>query len=332
MKIKKNILTALLVISLLTTIIFGVNAAEVTTLRFTSGGLGGSWYQIAAGIMALVGEKDPTIKLDVVPGAGLENAPRVGSKEADMAMSNAPIDKWAFDGTTPFTEAYPDLRGGLKGLGFSVSQFLVTQDTGLKTIDEFINQKYPLNLLVEPIGSADPLMLFKILGFYGIDDYTAIEKWGGSVKFMGYEDQIVYMKDRHANASYASVAAPSAAVEEMIFAKLDLRLLKLSDELVNFLVEKSGCSEKVISKDTYEFMEEDLKTAAIECSIIFNKDVPEDVVYSIIKTLCENKERVESLSPSLVNRFNPGPDSFANLGIPLHPGAEKYYKEVGWIK
>ena len=327
---KKNILIVLLVVSLLATIVFGVSA-ETTTLRFAAGGMGGDWYIIAAGLMQLVSEKDNTIKLDVVPGAGLENDARVGVKEVDMAISNPPNDKSAFDGTDPFTEAYPDIRGGYKGFGADALQFLVTKDTGLETVDDLINQKYPLNLVVEPLGSTDPLFLSRILGFYGVD-FATIEKWGGSVKFMGYDDQIVYMKDKHANAVFQNVSAPAPAIQEMAFSKVDLRLLKFSDELRKFMTEKYTLSDFVITKGTYEFQEEDAPNSVVETSLIFNKDVPEDVVYRIVKIICENAERVRSISPNLTTVFNPSQASCTGLGVPLHPGAEKYYKEVGWIK
>ena len=326
---KKNILIVLLVVSLLSTIVFGVSA-ETTTLRFAAGGLAGDWYMIAAGLMQLVSEKDNTIKLDVVPGAGLENPARVGAKEVDMALSATSNDKSAFDGTDPFTEAYSDIRGGTKGFGASVCQFLVTKDTGLETVDDLINQKYPLNLVVEPLGSSDPLSLSRILGFYGVD-FATIEKWGGSVKFMGYDDEIVYMKDKHANAVFQGTAVPSPPIQEMAYSKVDLRLLNFSDELRKFMTEKYAFSEFVIDKGIYEFMDEDIKSSAIEVTIIFNKDVPEDVVYRIVKIIYENAERVKTLSPSL-KLFNPGQATCTGLGVPLHPGAEKYYKEAGWIK
>src|SRR5680860_135090 len=109
---KKNFLIVLLVVSLLSTIVFGVGAAEATNLRFAAGGMGGGWYMMAAGLMQLVQEKDDTLKLDVVPGSGGTNAARVGVGEVDMAISFVSTDKSAFDGTAPFTEAYPDIRGG----------------------------------------------------------------------------------------------------------------------------------------------------------------------------------------------------------------------------
>ena len=327
---KRNILIGLLVVSLLSTIVFGVGAAEVTNLRFASGGLGGGWYMEAAGLMQLIQDKDNTIKIDVVPGDGLGNCARTGTGEVDMATFMTGLVKSAFEGIEPFTEAYPDIRGGFLGFGTVAWGFLVNKDTGLETIDDLINQKYPIDLVVEPLGSTDPLFLSRILEFYGVD-FDTIVKWGGSVKFMEYDDQTVYMKDKHANAAFQNVYS-SPTIQEMAFSKVSLKMLKFSDELRKFLKEKYGAAEIVIAKGTYSFLEEDVSNCGIEMGVIFNKDVPEDVVYRIVKIICENAERVRTIYPVYTALFNPTQAICTDLGVPLHPGAEKYYKEVGWIK
>ena len=326
---KKSILIGLLVVSLLSIIVFGVCAAETTILRFATGGISGGWYATAAGLMQLVSEKDPTIKLDVVPGDSLGNCARTGTQDVDMAMTITTLNKSAFDGTDPFTEAYPDIRGGFTGLGINVCTLFVTKDTGLESVDDLINQKYPIDLVIEPLGSSCPLFLSRMLEFYEVD-YATIEKWGGSVKFMGYDDQIVYMKDKHANAVFPT-SYPASPIQEMIYSKVDLILLKFSAELRKYMEEKYAFNDFVIPKDIYGIQEEDITALGTGVCIIFNKNVPEDVVYRIIKIMCENVEEVRSLAPALAN-FSPSVASATNLGAPLHPGAEKYYKEVGWIK
>ena len=327
---KRNLLIGLLVVSLLSTIVFGVGAAETATLRFAAGGMGGGWYTIAAGLMQLVSEKDPTIKIDVVPGAGMGNCSRVGIGEVDMALSQTAMNKLAFDGVEPYTEPYPDIRGGYKGFGAGACTFFVTKDTGLESFDDLINQKYPIDLVIEGGGSAVPIFYSRILEFYGVD-FATIEEWGGSVKFVGYDDQIAYMKDRHANA-IVKTTFPDPSIQEIAFSKIDLRMLKYSDELRKYMTDKYSFRDCVVPKDSYDFLEEDIIVPATDTCLIFNKNAPEDVVYRFIKIICENAERVKSISPLLADNFNPSQLGAIGIGVPLHPGAEKYYKEIGWIK
>ena len=325
---KKYILTGLVVTSLLVTMVFNVFAAEITTVRVAAGGLQGQWFATSTALAEIVSKEDPTIKIDVVPGAGLSNPARVGAGEIEMSMSFPPFTNTAFNGTPPFDSAFPDIRGGIKGFGPSLLQFVVTEETGLETLDDLINQKFPINLVVERKGTTDEYSLAKVLEFYGID-YSTIEKWGGSVKFVGYGDQVILIKDKHANGVFQNIAAPSPTVIEIATSR-KIKVLKLSDELVKFMNEKYSYSIGVIPKGSYDIVEEDLKSPASIASWIINKNVPEDVVYRITKIICENAEKVKNIHPSTVS-FDPAQAGF-DLGAPLHPGAERYYKEAGYIK
>lgn len=325
---KKYILTGLVVISLLVTLVFNVFAAEITTVRVAAGGLQGQWFATSVALAEIVAKEDPTIKIDVVPGAGLSNPARVGAGEIEMSMSFPPFTNTAFNGTPPFDSAFPDIRGGIKGFGPSLLQFIVTADTGLETLDDLIEQKYPIDLVVERKGTTDEYSLTKVLEFYEID-YDTIKEWGGSLKHVGYGDQVILIKDGHANGVFQNIAAPSPSVIEMATSK-NLKVLKFSDELVKFMNEKYSYSIGVIPKGTYDVVEEDLKSPASIGSWIINKNVPEDVVYRITKIICENAEKVRKIHPSTVS-FDPTQAGF-DLGAPLHPGAERYYKEAGYIK
>jgi len=325
---RKYGLTGLLIISFLVLMVFNVFAAETTTVRVAAGGLQGQWFATSTALAEIVNKEDPSIKIDVVPGGGLSNPARVGAGEIEIAMSFPPFTNAAFNGTPPFDSAFPNIRGGVKGFGIALMQFIVTTDTGLETLDDLIGQKYPIDLVVERKGTADEDYCVRVLDFYEVD-YDTIREWGGSVKHVGYGDQVIMIKDGHANAVFQNIAAPSASVIEMSTSK-ELTVLKFSDEFLKFMNEKYSYSITMIPKGTYGVVEEDLKSPTSINSWIFNKNVSEDVVYRIAKIICEHSEEVQKIHPSTVS-FDP---IFAGIdtGAPLHPGAERYYKEAGYIK
>lgn len=61
-----------------------------------------------------------------------------------------------------------------------------------------------------------------------------------------------------------------------------------------------------------------------------NKDVPDEVVYTILKIFDENIEQVYQIDRT--NRYFIPEDGWKNVAVPLHPGAEKYYKEAGYME
>jgi len=64
--------------------------------------------------------------------------------------------------------------------------------------------------------------------------------------------------------------------------------------------------------------------------LIVNKDVSDNVAYTIIKIICENTDELYSINPANKN-FKPE-TGWKNVALPLHPGAEQYYKDAGYMK
>jgi len=325
---KKTILINLLLIITLLTSNVSILAADKVILRAAGGGLQGQWFATTAALAEIVASEDASIQIDVVPGAGLSNPARVGAGEIEIAMSFPPFTNKAFNGDVPFEAAYSDIRGGIKGFGPSLCHFVVTADTGLKTLAELIEKQYPIDLVTERKGTVDEYSCAQLLEAYGID-YSTIEEWGGSVRFMGYGDQVTMFKDGHANAIFQNIAPPSPTLIE-IGASKNFTVLKLSNESVTYMNEKYAYSIGTIPAGTYGVVEEDLKSPASIGSWIINKNVPEDVVYRITKIICENADKVRQIHDSTVS-FDPT-QAGLDLGAPLHPGAEKYYKEAAYIK
>jgi TRAP transporter TAXI family solute receptor len=111
-----------------------------------------------------------------------------------------------------------------------------------------------------------------------------------------------------------------------------LRLLNFSPGLLEYLA-KFGLGSGKIPKGTYPKAanaDEEVTTAVGGSVIVANKDVPDDVAYALAKAINENVDRFRRIHSSLQPyeaKFGP-----TQTAIPLHPGAEKYYKEKGLVK
>ncbi len=90
-------------------------------------------------------------------------------------------------------------------------------------------------------------------------------------------------------------------------------------------------SRGVIPRSVYpDMMDQDVMTPVMGTVIICHKSVPEEVVYAITKALCENKDRLPEIHKSM-KVFDPE-TAWKGSAAPLHPGAERYYKEQGYMK
>ena len=76
--------------------------------------------------------------------------------------------------------------------------------------------------------------------------------------------------------------------------------------------------------------EEDIRTFGVGATFVSSMDVPEEVVYVIVKAVFDNFDQFTKLHPAFAN-LTPEQMIRDSLSAPLHPGAEKYYKEQGWM-
>ena len=141
-------------------------AADPVRLTWTAGGTGGGWYVLAAGIAKIIKEKAPNIEISVIPGAGTQNQPIVGSNKVELGFGMPPFVVAALKGTDPYKEKYPDIR--TIGGQFSVNyvHFLAAEDTGVKTIRGIF--EYPKPIRVSPMkkGSSGEFTFRKVMEDY----------------------------------------------------------------------------------------------------------------------------------------------------------------------
>jgi len=99
------------------------------------------------------------------------------------------------------------------------------------------------------------------------------------------------------------------------------------DMLDKFLQQYPMYSKYVIKANTYPFQKEDVLTIVTSTDIICHKDVPEEAVYRLTKTIYENHAHLVGVHQSC--EYMTVQNSLNDLTIPLHPGAARYYQEIG---
>ncbi len=310
---------------------------QPTTLTWVAGGVGGGWYVQAGGIARLIAEKEPKITIKVVPGGGVVNPVRVSTHKDDLGWGITFVDKMAFKGLAPIYEKEnPDVRslGGIFGI-YHI-HFLAAADQGMTTVAELaemVKAGKSVKVAAPMKGTSDLPLVENIFKFYGIS-LDAIEKAGGKVFHAVYADMVNLYKDKHVDFVFTHLGLPGAAVTEMTVSR-DSSLLTVSDDCVAQMNESLGTltgdsGRAMIPKDTYKGQIADVTAIASAGEFIVNKDVSDLVAYTIIKLICDNIEEVHTINPANKN-FVPE-SGWKNVAVPLHPGAEKFYKEAGYMQ
>ncbi|MBC7331237.1 MAG: TAXI family TRAP transporter solute-binding subunit [Synergistetes bacterium] len=307
------------------------------TLTWVAGGVGGGWYTQAGALASLINQKEPKITIKVVPGGGVVNPMRVSSGEADLGWGITFVDKMAYKGLQPlYKKAFPNVRAIGGYFGYYHIHFIAAAETGIKTVKELadmVKAGKPIRIAIPMKGTSDLPLAERILAFYGIS-LEDIKKAGGEYFHAVYADMVSNYKDRHVDFVITHLSLPAAAVTEM-FVSRDSVLLAVSDECIDTISKELGTVPRetglcVIPAGTYKGQNEDVPAVATAGELLVNANVPEDVVYTITKILCENIEEVYAAHPA--NKTFDPKTGWKNIAVPLHPGAEKYYKEKGYMK
>jgi TRAP transporter TAXI family solute receptor len=306
--------------------------AQQKNLTWTAGQVGGGWYSQAGGFVELIKSKDASFNIKVVPGAGIQNMSKLQQGETEIAWGLPPFIAASYNGQDPYKDKHPDMRVVMNGLGYVHIQVGVPveyQANTLKDVFEIAKTK-PIAIGTTPPGGSDEWVMRKIFEFYKTS-YADVRARGGKVILVSYSDLTTQYRDRNMDVFFANLAVPGAALQEASLAR-KMKILPLDDDCIKFL-EGHGLSRGVIPRGSYKDVvnnDKDIPTIAMANTIVANQKVPADIVYQFTKVLLADVNAVRKVHPAFKD-FDPK-DAVRLANVPLHPGAEKAYKEAGLLK
>ncbi|RYH08031.1 TAXI family TRAP transporter solute-binding subunit [Tropicimonas sp. IMCC6043] len=292
---------------------------------------GSSWYVFAATLEQMIEPILGNNSVEVIArGGGVANPMVVQGGKAEIALSNVATAVWAANGGDAYQGmAAPDIRalvGGLNDVYVGViarNGFL--EKRGTTDLKEILQSDEPVRVLMKPVGSsAVPAaeMIFEALG----TSADEIKSNGGDIIQVGtgqIPDQI-----RNGNADlYVDTMIKGHPTITEVALTADVSFLDLPQEVQDLLAENG------LKIGTYGPWFKGQESATIGANLgtvlIANAGLDEETAYQITKTIIENADELKA-SHGAWSNFDPAqamkPE---NTGIPLHPGAERYYKEAG---
>jgi TRAP transporter TAXI family solute receptor len=309
------------------------------TLTWTAGPVGGGWHDISTGLAKLLRD-EADLDVKVIPGGGALNPVRVDRGDAKIGMGMPPLLAAAVRGEDPYRgKTMANLRALAGNMSVNSFHFYVAADSPFArmTLDEIFRGRKPIRLAIPRPGTSDVWILDKIMEFYGLCEpgktrecYRSWEAAGATFSRSSYAEQAVALKYRRVDGGLAMLAPPAAAVAEISQNRV-LKLLACPPPLLEHLA-TLGLSQAVIAPGTYPNManaDETVRSAAMGTTIIVAAAMADDVAYTVTKTINNNADRVRKLHASLAD-YEPS-KGWLHLGLALHPGAERYYREKGWL-
>jgi TRAP transporter TAXI family solute receptor len=206
---------------------------------------------------------------------------------------------------------------------------MATKKLGISSVREIRDKKLPVRVYTQPVGALGEFAGRQLLRAAGLG-YNEIRGFGGSTQHVGYNVIIDAFKDGRADILFAVVTPKHPSVSEIV-SSVDVEFLGLDPETTKALL-PLGYTAATMPPDTFKGQSKAVTTVGFPTVLITNTDLPEPIAYTVTKTVLENKDALVRGHGGLA-AFNPQtawqPE---RVGIPLHPGAERAYREKGWMK
>jgi hypothetical protein len=302
------------------------SAQEETFITIGTGGVTGVYYPTGGAICRLVNRDraDHGIRCGVESTAGsVFNINAVRNGELEFGVAQSDWQYHAYQGSSRFEEqgAFEDLRAV-----FSVhpEPFTVVAraDAGIETFEDLQGKR--VNVGNPGSGQRGTMeVLMEEMG-WTMDDFAVASELQAA-------EQSQALCDNNIDAMVYTVGHPSGSIQEATTA-CDSVLVDVDNEATEALVEENPFYRvATIPGGMYRGNPDDTTTFGVGATFVTSADVSDDVVYTVVRAVFENIDQFRSLHPAFAN-LDPEEMVSDGLSAPLHPGAERYYREAGLIE
>lgn len=296
-----------------------LSETENYRLRFTSAGETGIYYPLGAILANLWTNELPNVTAASSSSNGsVQNLIFLSQDEADVGLAMGGILADAYEGRMGFTDnPYKDVRI-LSGLYLNYNNVVVRDGSGIETFSDVAGK----NFVPGSTGSGTEVASQQIFEVYDMtfDDVKT--------SFVGFSEASELMRNKRIDGTNINSGIPTAAVSEML-STAEGKLISLDQAEIDKMTEKWGFYiDAVIPAGTYPGQDEDVKTTAMQNFLIADAAMPDDVAYDLVKSMWESLDAIKG-SHGVIEQFDIANVTNGSGEIPFHPGAQKYYEEVG---
>lgn len=311
-------LRALVAGAALATAPVAVHAQEF--INVLTGGTSGVYYPVGSALATLYGEKMTDVQAQVQSTkASVENLNLLQQGKGELALALGDSVKFAWEGNADVGFAAPLSK--LRGIAAAYPNYIqiaATVDSGIKTLADLKGK----SLSVGAPKSGTELNARAILEAAGMS-YADMAK----VEYLPFAESVELQKNRQLDATLQSAGLGVASIKDLS-TNMPTQMVAIPAEVV----EKLGAPFVVgsIPAGTYEGQTEDVPTAGVMNFFVTHEDVSEETAYQMTKIMFENLPTLVAAHKSAASITLD--TALSGMPIPLHPGAERYYREVGLIK
>ncbi|MCS0504829.1 TAXI family TRAP transporter solute-binding subunit [Ancylobacter mangrovi] len=296
------------------------SAKATEFINILTGGTSGVYYPLGVAISKVYADNIPDSKVQVQSTkASVENLNLLEQGRGELAFSLGDSVKLAWEGDTEV--GFKSKLGKLRGIAAiypNYIQIVASKDSGIKTLQDLKGKR----VSVGAPKSGTELNARAILAAAGMS-YDDL----GKVEYLPFGESVELMKNRQLDATLQSAGLGVASIRDLA-SSLPITVVSVPAAVVDKLGPPYVSAN--IPAGTYDGQGEGVDTVAVVNFLVTREGVSDDVAYQMTKLIFENLPTLESAHKAASQIKLE--DATKGMPIPLHPGAERYYKEKGILK
>jgi len=295
--------------------------AAAQSISIATGGTGGVYYPLGGGLAAVLSKHVPGMQATAeVTGGSVANMQLIGTGKPYIAFTQADAAIDALKGQDKFTGKPIPVRA-LAVLYPNRMHVVSIEGTGITKMADMKGKRVSTG----SGGSATEVFGFRVIEAAGLDKDKDIKR-----ERLGVAESVNALKDRKIDAFFWVGGLPTAAVTDLANSPgVKIKMIDIA-HLVPEMAKKHGSIyiKDVIPQRMYKGMEADNQAATVTNLLAVHKDMDDKTAYTIIKTLWEHRVDLVRVHAEAVN-IKPENQKTENSSIPWHPGAIKFFAEIG---
>jgi TRAP transporter TAXI family solute receptor len=295
--------------------------AQQQFINVLTGGTSGVYYPLGVALSQIYGKAIPNARTSVqATKASAENLNllQAGRGEVAFTLGDTLSDAWKGEEDAGFKAPLRKLRG-IAGIYPNYIQIVASAESGIKTLADLKGKR--ISVGAPKSGTElNARAIFKAAGL-SYKDFAKVE-------YLPFGESVELMKNRQIDATLQSAGLGVASLRDLSTSQ-KIVIVPISRDVVA-KVSDPAYQSGVIPAKTYEGQVADVPTAYVQNFLVTHEGVPADTVYKMTKAMFEHLDQLTAAHAAAKSIRKES--ATAGMPVPLHPGAEKYYREAGLIK
>jgi len=290
--------------------------AQQKFITVATGGTAGTYFPLGGAMSDIWNKNIKSMNATTMStGASAANVALLKDNKVDVIFVQNDAAYYALNDLEIYKDkSFKDIRG-MAALYNETCQLVALADSGIKTVADLKGKR----VSVGAAGSGVELNARQILEAAGLT-YADIK-----VQYLSFGESASNLKDGNIDAAFNTAGAPTAAIQDLSTSK-KIVLVPVDGDLAAKLMKKySFYTVEAIAANTYNGQTAEVKTVAVKSMLAVSAKLDANTVYDMLKTLYANPDRmIASHKKGADIKLATGTEG---MSIPLHPGAEKFFKE-----